>query len=50
MKIGEEGEEAVTAEVRELYLQLIFAYQEVMAENPKKPGIIPGIHHKILLK
>ena len=50
VKIGEEGEEAVTAEVRELYLRLIFAYQEVIAENPKKPGIIPGIYHKILLK
>ena len=50
VKIGEEGEEAVTAEVRELYLQLICAYQEVIAENPKKPGIIPGIYHKILLK
>ena len=31
VKIGEEGEEAVTAEVRELYLRLIFAYQEVIA-------------------
>ena len=27
VKIGEEGEEAVTEEVRELYLRLIFAYQ-----------------------
>ena len=50
MKTGEEGEQVVTAEVRELHLRLIFAYQEVIAETPKKPGIIPGIYYSILLK
>ena len=50
IKIGEEGEEALTEEAKDLYLRLIFAYYEIVAENPKKPGIIPGIYHRILLK
>ena len=38
IKIGEDsGEGVVTAAVKELYLRLIFAYQEVIAVNPKSP-------------
>ena len=50
IKIGEEtGQEgAVTEAVKEMYLRLIFAYREVVSENPKKPGIIPGIYHQII--
>ena len=50
IKIGEEGEAALTEEVKDLYRRLAFAYYEIAAENPKKPGIIPGIYHRILLK
>ena len=50
IKIGEEAgqEGAVTEAVKEMYLRLIFAYKEVVSENPKKPGIIPGIYHQII--
>ena len=43
---GQEG--AVTEAVKEMYLILIFSYKEVVSENPKKPGIIPGIYHQII--
>jgi hypothetical protein len=51
IKIGEEEGKpgAVEEEIKELYLRLIFAYREVIAENPKKPGIIPGVKHTIIL-
>ena len=50
IKIGEEeGQEgAVTEAVKEMYLRLIFAYKEVVSDNPKKPGTIPGIYHQII--
>ena len=50
IKIGEEAGQdgAVTEAVKEMYLRLIFAYKEVVSENQKKPGIIPGIYHQIL--
>ena len=41
MKIGEKSSDRVSAEVKEMYRRLLFAYQEIVAENPKKPGIIP---------
>ena len=47
IKIGEEG--VIEAAIKELYLRLIFAYKEIIAENPKKPGIIPGVYHRIVL-
>ena len=50
MKIGEKSSDRVSAEVKEMYRRLLFAYQEIVAENPKKPGIIPGIVHKIVYK
>ena len=43
---GHEG--AVTEAAKEMHLRLIFAYKEVVSENPKKPGIIAGIYHQII--
>ena len=40
----------MTEDVKDIYRRLTFAYQGVIAENPKKPGIIPGIYHRILLE
>ena len=50
VKIGEEGEAALMEEIKDIYRRLIIAYKEVIAENPKKLGIIPGIYvyHGIL--
>ena len=52
IKIGEEEEgdgDPTYEAVKDLYLRLIFAYREIISENPKKPGIIPGIYHRIVL-
>ena len=50
IKIGEEEGQPghVAQDIKECYLRLIFAYKEVISENPKKPGIIPGIYHQII--
>jgi len=50
IKIGEEEDKDMTEDVKDIYRRLIFAYQGVIASNPKKPGIIPGIYHRILLE
>jgi len=47
VQIGE-GYDDLPERVREDYKRLVFAFKEVLAENPKKPGVIPGIFHKIV--
>ena len=47
ISIGEEGDE-MAEEQKDEYRRLVFAYREVLADNPKKPGILPGIFHKIV--
>ena len=48
IKIGEEGANATTAEIKEI-LRLLWAYREIIADNPKRPKIIPGVYHQIVL-
>ena len=43
-----EDENITTEEIKDMYKRLLFAYQEVIATNSKRPDIIPGIVHKII--
>lgn len=49
LKIGDEGN-PLNEEIQDLYARLIFAYKDVLADNSKKPGIIPGIYHEIIFE
>ena len=48
IKVGGPLRNNVTEEIKEIYCRLLFAYKDTIAENPKKPGIIPGIQHRIV--
>ena len=45
---GQEGAVLASEAVREMYLRPIFAYKEVVSENPKNQGTIPGIYHQAI--
>ena len=48
LQVGDVGSK-LTPSQKEDYHRLIFAFKDVIAENPKKPRLLKGIVHRILL-
>ena len=46
LNIGDEGTQ-LTEEQRQDYVMLIYAFKDIIAVNPKAPGVIKGMRHRI---